>query len=527
MTYCAFVLHAPRMRLCLRLFLDLAGSLKACLLGCLLLLFFSGCASLPSAVARPVSQAWASPEQTRLGQLAQQSGVGQGPESGFYLLEHAQQALAARLALIAAAQKTLDLQYYAIHADETTEALLQALQAAAARGVRVRILLDDFNTTGKDAQVLKLAWVAGMELRLFNPLPGPRQSAFFRVLGSVTDIGQIQRRMHNKLFVADNALAITGGRNLGAIYFGQASDNNFVDMDVLSVGPVVRELSASFDQFWNNPLAYPAASLVTPQELTLPPPSSPLPPTPARPPQAALNLAELRLQKAPATLLADRASKLAASAEDVEEAQDTLVDGLLALLDRARRDVLIVSPYFVPGPRMMTQLAAIRRKGVRIRVLTNSLASNDAPAAHVGYARYRPELLAMGVELYELRALQTARLRIAGSSADSHASLHAKVIVLDSRLLVVGSMNLDLRSQLQNTEVALLIRSSVLARDATQRIESTLRDGAYRLSLQGGGLRWHAPGPVSDADADRDPDASLGLRLLVQLLAPFAPEEML
>lgn len=501
------------------------------------------CASLPDSVHRAESRAWPAPEQTWLGRLAVTAGAGSGKpraDSSFQLLDNAAAAFGARMALIDAAQRTLDIQSYAIHADGSTDQLFEALHRAAARGVRVRILLDDFNTSGKDAQVLALAFVPGIELRLFNPLPGTRSAQFLRVLRSLHDIPRIQRRMHNKLFVADNAMAIAGGRNLGDTYFGRDTDTNFVDLDVLASGRIVRDLSASFDLYWNNRLAFPAQALISRAELRalkkLGPPRPDAPataderPAPAelsRPPMPSTDLRQLNLVRAPSVMLVDKPSKLAADAEAIEETQDTLIDGLLQLVSAAQRDLLIVSPYFVPGPRMVAQFATIRQKGVRVRVLTNSLASNDAPAAHVGYARYRPQLVAMGVELYEMRAEQQASLRVFGSSSQSLASLHSKLVVVDEALVVIGSMNLDLRSQLQNTEVALAIRSSTLARQAKARLEPTLLQGAWRLSGDAQGLLWHAPQDSGLQDTRREPDASPGLRLLVKLLGPFAPDEML
>jgi cardiolipin synthase C len=480
------------------------------------------------------------------------------------------------MTLIKAAQKTLDIQYYAIFADETTERMFEALREAAARGVRIRILLDDFNTSGKNAQVLKLAFEKNFELRLFNPLPGGRGSLMFRILGNLKDTARMQRRMHNKIFVADNAVAITGGRNLGETYFGQSTGTNFVDIDVLAAGRIAQDLSRSFDQYWNNPLAYPVQSLMTEKEidaLKRPPPSAGNPGDPAVPggtAQAPAMLAgdggavnsipvekaastqpalpdstDLRLLTwtwAPSVLLVDKASKIAADADTTEESQDTAVDGLLQLMSQAKRNLLIVSPYFVPGARMMKQFADIRQRGVRVRVLTNSLASNDAPAAHVGYARYRKALLEMGIEIYEMRAEQEGSFSSFGSAAlaggsiggstggstsGSRASLHSKVVVIDDRLLVVGSMNLDLRSQLQNSEVAIVIRNRAISAEATRLIEPTLASGAYHVELENGQLVWRAPQGSQLKDSMVEPDASWGLKLMLKLIGPFAPDEML
>ena len=554
-----------------------SGSVRQWLVLMLLSFWVSGCASLPVDVQRPVSTALADPAQTRLGQLVQARAAKAGThnDTGFALVGNAELAFTSRMALIKEAQKTLDIQYYAIFADDTTERMFGALREAAGRGVRIRILLDDFNTSGKNAQVLKLAFEKNFELRLFNPLPGDRGSMAMRILTNLKDVSRIQRRMHNKIFVADNAIAITGGRNLGETYFGQSEGTNFVDIDVLAAGRMARDLSRSFDQYWNNPLAYPVPSLLSAEEIEALKPApaegakregggSPvaavlaaagegaLPagaqraldraasaPTPAPLPDST-DLGQLKWTWAPSTLLVDKPSKIAADADDVEEAQETTVDGLLQLMTQAKKDLLIVSPYFVPGERMMAQFAELRRRGVRMRVLTNSLASNDAPAAHVGYARYREALLGMGVELYEMRAEQEGTIRSVrwgsgsgggvgsnGSTSGSRASLHAKVVVVDGRLLVVGSMNLDLRSQLQNSEVAILIRSRALSQEATRMIEPALARGAYHVQAADGKLLWRAPQGSGLKDTGSEPDASLALKLLLKLIGPLAPEEML
>ena len=528
-------------------------------MGLLAACWLTGCASLPSEVDRPVSSALASNADTALGQAvaARAATAGTRNDSGFALVGSAELAFTSRMTLIQAAQKTLDLQYYAIHFDDTTERLFGALREAARRGVRVRILLDDFNTAGDNAQVLKIAFEHNIELRLFNPLPSSRGSPLFRIVSSLGDAARLQRRMHNKIFVADNAVAITGGRNLGDTYFGQSEGTNFVDIDVLAAGRIARDLSRSFDQYWNNPLAYPVQSLMSTQDIdalkrqsTTASPENPVGTGTGEPVSAAAadgapstrpalpDATDLRLLTwtwAPSVMLVDKPSKIAADADRVEESQDSAVDGLLQLMAQAQTELLIVSPYFVPGAQMMQQFADIRQRGVRVRVLTNSLASNDAPAAHAGYAHYRKALLALGVELYEMRSEQRGSVSSFGSAAGSsgsasgasRASLHAKVVVMDNALLVVGSMNLDLRSKLQNSEVAIVIRNRQLARQATELIAPGLSSGAYRVELLDGQLVWRAPQGSALKDARTEPDASLGLRWLVQMIAPFAPDDML
>ncbi|MGZ5182310.1 MAG: phospholipase D-like domain-containing protein [Ramlibacter sp.] len=537
----------------------------------------AGCASVPDPVPRTPSRALEAPEQTALGQLATARRGQARSDSGFMLLSSVDLAFSSRLALIDAAQRTLDLQYYAIHADASTEILLEHLRTAARRGVRVRILLDDFNTVGEDAQVLRLAFLPGVEMRLFNPLPGSRGSLFGKVLGSLHQADRIQKRMHNKLFIADNAWGVAGGRNLGDAYFGGDGKSAFVDLDVLAAGAIVRQMSASFDRYWNDELAYPVQTLLTRRDLERmrddkerndqharadAGPGALLPSAAASQPSAtvlpnatptavvsaqrpSLDLRQTTLTWAPATLLADQPGKVGPDDDEVQ-AGETVVDGLLQLMGQTRQEVLIISPYFVPGPQMMRLFADLRRRGVAVRVLTNSLASNDAPAAHAGYRHYRRDLLALGVELHEMRAdPATAELhggRASGSSAGgsglgsgvggsksgtSRASLHSKAVIIDRRLAVIGSMNLDLRSKQQNSEVALLIRSGALATAGAQLIENTFAHDAYRVELDGGRLHWRAPPGAGFADTDSEPDAGWGLKLLVDVLSPLAPESML
>jgi phosphatidylserine/phosphatidylglycerophosphate/cardiolipin synthase-like enzyme len=534
-----------------------------------------GCASLPANDGRAPSSAFAQPETTPLGQLVQarRAQATTRSDSAFHLLSTVDEALSSRIALIDGAQRTLDLQYYAIHADASTEVLLQGLRDAARRGVRVRILLDDFNSVGEDAQVLRLAFEPNVQIRLFNPIPGNRSNMIGRILTSLHDVGRMQKRMHNKLFLADNAWGITGGRNLGDQYFGGGDAQNFVDLDVLAAGRVVRDMSASFDRFWNNELAYPVQTLLDAEDLEhlrkWQPPSAPgagdakpqaaaLPVTASatvlpsvtptavvkadRPP---MDLRSIPMIWAPSVLLVDAPGKVGPGDDEVN-AGETVIDGLLSLMQQTQRDILIVSPYFVPGDKMLGVYEQLRKRGVRVRVLTNSLASNDAPAAHAGYARYRDQLLAMGVELYEMRsdpgtaaealgnkATQRRRGTLFGSGAGgskggaSRASLHSKAVIIDGRLSIIGSMNLDLRSQLKNSEVGLVIRSAPLAQLATRQVEETLTSAAYRLEKRDGRLHWRAPPGATFGDENSEPGASTKLKLLVRVLGPFAPEQML
>lgn len=564
----------------------------------LLVPLLGACAELPQNVQRPVSTALETVAGTPLATLVDERRAAANARfaSGFLLLAGPQAAYGSRLALVEAAQKTLDLQYYAIHADASAERLLLGVVAAARRGVRVRVLLDDFHSAGKDAQVMRLAFEPNIEMRMFNPVAGARGSAFWRMVSALSDFSRVQQRMHNKLFIADNAMGIAGGRNLGDAYFGHDASGNFVDLDVLAVGPIVQDLSRSFDSYWNNERAYPVQSLITQKELDAQRASlaaaeeeqgartepSPAPPAASGPLATAsapmapdadaaqrsrvwdrkpLDLTTARFVWAPAVVLVDKPAKIPAEssatteplapqpdtpspraavaaqgapAAHLEDNEDTVVDGLLQLMGQARRDLLIVSPYFVPGREITAAFAQARARGVRVRVLTNSLASNDAPIAHAGYARHRKELLGMGVDLYEMHSEATGVRRAfsatgsGSATGSSRAMLHSKLVIMDHRLLAVGSMNLDMRSQKQNTEIALLIRSTDLARRAGSSIEQALRDAAWHVELQaGGGLVWRAPQGSNLQDATSEPGASVPLQLLLLLLGPLAPDHLL
>ena len=538
-------------------------------------LLLTGCAaSLPKDVERPISTALSQPQSTELGLFVSQARPARAkPDaSAFALISGPRHALSSRMALVENAQKTLDLQYYAIHADQSTGRLLRAVVQAARRGVRVRVLLDDFHSTGPDAQVMRLAFVPNVEMRMFNPLAGSRASTIGRAWTLLTDFQRAQQRMHNKLFVADNTLAVIGGRNLGDAYFDASNVGNFVDLDVLAAGPIVKDLSLSFDRYWNNVRAYPVQSLISePDLLKLKTQFDQEDASgKAEPAQGAtaiedgsLNLNQIPWIWAQAMVLADSptkipfegaersaASELAGAAVlKADEASspppsatpalnaDSVVDGLLALIRSARQDLLVVSPYFVPGQEIMDAFRAARSKGVRIRVLTNSLASNDAPLAHAGYARHRKALLEMGIELHEMRS-EAANVRSAlragttgssgGSAGASRAMLHTKLLVIDGRLVAVGSMNLDMRSRLQNTEIAVLIASRRFSQLAGDSIDESLPENSWRVDLNPKGqLVWRAPQDSGLADSYSEPDASLGLRLMLQLLGPLAPDSLL
>lgn len=552
----------------------------------------AGCATLPDHVERPVSVALASTEaSTSLGRLARSSAPS-GDVSGFRLIPSGEEAYATLLTLADRAERTLDLQYFIIDSDNAVRELMRHVLAAAERGVRVRVLVDDLHSDGRDVAFLRFASHKNIDVRLFNPFPGGRMSNLTRFLSAAAEFRRVNRRMHNKAFIADNALAVTGGRNLGAEYFTQDKTTNFVDLDVLAAGPAVRQLSAAFDAYWNSEFAYPVQALAPKasdahppeqKEGNYPPPvtmsnapltpvphidvpttpidlgsasgpqasarsitdpeqrrlrnqtdlatTTPVDPLPLRPSPRDWFLADqiargrLRLEWAPARVVVDRPAKV--SGDDVEPGDERLAQTLMHLVDQAQHEVILISPYFVPGERGVAVAKGLHDRGVHLRVLTNSLAATDAPIVHVGYAKYRSALIDNGVELYELRPMVGERPKVIGSFRSAQASLHVKSVIIDRNTLVVGSMNIDPRSIALNTETGLVIRSPVLAQAVARLFDDSMGGSAYRVTQVDGHLRWTAHEGGKEIVVDHEPDVGFGRRAWIQMLGPFTPEELL
>ena len=488
----------------------------------------AGCASLPSHVVRDRTVALFPGPGTRLGRLVANSAE-PSQLSGIRLLVSGEEALQSLITLADNAERTLDIQYYIISQDASGRQLLRHVRAAAERGVRVRILVDDLNTAGEDRRFLSLGASPHIEVRLFNPFAGGRLALWSRFLFALNDIPRINHRMHNKLFIADNALAVTGGRNIGDEYFVRGAQSNFIDLDVIAAGPVVPQLSMSFDSFWNSRYAYPIGSL-TREHASAPAVAV------SEEPRAAtdadwlardLDADRLTLQWMPASVLADRPTKI--SADTAESDMETIADNIASLMRSAKQEVLVISPYFVPGKEGVALMRQLRAQGVRIRILTNSLASTDSPLVYDGYSHYRRELLRLGVELYEVRPRLGDRRSRFHPFHQSQASLHAKALVIDGRTVFIGSLNMDSRSRHTNSELGLVMRSPDIARQVASLFDDISADGSYRLSLTGKEeiLEWRCEEEGVMRSWRQDPGAGALKRLWLGILAPFAPEELM
>ncbi len=449
-------------------------------------LFVSGCTTIPGAnYPKEASTALGQPEATKLGRQVYTLAGKHPGSSGLRLLPSGIEGLQMRLELANAAERTVDLQYFTIQNDTTGKLLMSALVRAADRGVRVRMLIDDSDDIARDRQITALAAHPRIDIRIFNPFYTRGMLDLLRYVEFAVAGQRLNYRMHNKLFVVDNAAAIVGGRNVGDEYFQASSATNFGDFDVLAIGSVAKQLSSRFDEFWNSDLAIPVQALLLSkpsdeglrqyraeleQNLSTMQGSEYMQKLAKTPPFAKFIGRDNSLAWAKVEVLSDSPEK--GKVED-GEVQGTL---LRRRLGQAIRDVKseldVVSPYLVPGDGGMRLLEQLRARGVRVRVLTNSLASTDMPIVHAGYKHYRTRMLEDDIELYEVRPLP-GRPEKGGGSLTSPSSgqfaLHAKVFVLDQRYLFIGSMNFDRRSLRLNTEIGLLIDSPELARQVTAR----------------------------------------------------------
>jgi len=456
-------------------------------------------------------------------------------------------AFAYRAASAAASERTLDVQYYAWHDDLTGKLLAAELMRAAERGVRVRVLVDDVNARAKHDVLLVADQHPNLKVRIFNPFYS-RHGTLARIGEFLFNSRRLNRRMHNKAWIADNRIAIVGGRNIGDEYFGASAEANTRDLDLVMVGPIVADVSREFDEYWNSPNAVPVSRFEgrkpKPGELealvegarqfrdgagTTPYIAA------LRDPQQRADL----IAKAPPPLkvrhielLVDDPAKVGEKADATGADTSRVLLELADKVDQATQEVLIVSPYFVPGAQGTRSLTAEVARGMHIAVLTNSLAATDVAAVHAGYARYRRELLRGGVDLYEMKPLVGSgdgkrRLSVTGSS---EASLHTKAMVIDRHWVFVGSMNLDPRSAKLNTEMGVLVDSAELAEQLRGQFElDTSPEFSYRVVVEEPGheLVWYDRVDGKERRSEHEPDASVWRRMGATALRALPIESLL
>ncbi|RAU20422.1 hypothetical protein CU669_18385 [Paramagnetospirillum kuznetsovii] len=496
-----------------------------------MLLGLVACAPMRDDIVALASSAFDRPSETTLGRAYAPAQNRHRGESGFRLLNNGVSALMTRAALADQAERSIDLQTFIFDADEVGAFVLDHLIAAARRGVRVRLLLDDYQLELDDPILARLDAEPNMEVRLFNPFPDrARWSRSMQVSLNMETLG---KRMHNKVLVVDGELALLGGRNISNHYFEGPSDSNFRDIEVMAAGPVATQAAESFDRFWNSAMVKPVKALDVDGHT----------------PEAAEALADLMAQQvddhgpaveyrlrrdeimqrvsspfgliwAPAVVVAEppirQPNGAAKPSSEIARAH--------ALARKStKREVVYESAYFIPGDRGVEVLGDMVRRGVAVKVLTNSLASTDVVAVHAVYSLYRPALLESGIQLYEYRA-DAKRPEPAGHRVHlgrSDSALHAKIVIYDRNRLWIGSANFDPRSNRINTEIGVMIDSPILAEVVLNGIALDFEPNhSWQLELNPGAatgpVAWigEVEGEMTRLDTEPEADLWRGLKTL-------------
>ncbi len=470
-------------------------------------LLLAACAQLPVHPGLPVVNATPPAQDTPLDRTLSAAEARHPGESGFRLVIEGMEAFVIRLHSARLAGRSLDVQTYLWHADDTGAYLARQILEAADRGVKVRLLVDDLDARARNAGFAALAAHPNIDVRLFNPFASRKGGLQFATEGA-RDFKRINRRMHNKSWIADNRLALVGGRNLGDEYFAASGEVNFVDLDFAMIGPVVRDVSATFDRFWNSSAAW-SMELLDPEAVN----------------DAALARVRARLEERTRDAGSGRYAQALRGSDGVQRlvegdwplqwsskyrfvsddpakvtmkkrdaARAAVAAAIVPLLRNARQSLQVISPYFVPGKQGTAGLIERVKAGAKVQVLTNSLAANDVASVHGGYSRHRQALVEGGVDLFELKPASAPpppkpeEKSLIGSSG---ASLHTKALASDGRAVFVGSYNLDPRSTWLNTEQGVLVEDETLAAQVGEIFAlQTSGNRAWRVTLDGGSLRW-------------------------------------
>jgi putative cardiolipin synthase len=502
---------------------------------CLTLVIIGWRSRLPSLEGRSVSKALVDTAETRLGKSISPLLDAHPRLSGVYLLPNSRDAFAARWRLAEAAERTLDVQYYIWEKDMTGTLMFEALHAAADRGVRVRLLLDDNNTSGLDPVLAALDAHPNIEVRLFNPfvIRKPR-------LGYLTDFSRANRRMHNKSFTADNQATIIGGRNIGDEYFGAAEGSLFVDLDVMAVGPIVHEVSNDFDRYWACASSYPLGRIVRavdPQRI-------------AEITSAAKGVERDPAAEAYVTAIRDSPFVRAMVEQQLDFEWSTVrmvsddpakglgrappdklfAEQLREIVGDPLSDMELVAAYWVPAATGTERFVAMAQRGVKVKVLTNSLEAADGPYVYSGYAKRRKALLKAGITIYEMRRLSPEKdeNKRAGPLGSSGSSLHAKTFSVDRSRIFVGSFNFDPRSRKLNTELGFVIDSPALAQTIEAAFHKNIPASSYEVHLSDSNdLYWLERRGSGLIRYDKEPGTSWWLRAAAWLLSLLPIEWLL
>ncbi len=498
----------------------------------LIVLGIAGCARLPELPDKSVSQAWQQPETTRIAKFfAKAAPLGSEGKSAVRLISLPHEAFHTRYSLAALAEHSLDFQYYLWKGDHTGSLLLQRALEAADRGVHVRILIDDIYHHGRDPLYAAIAAHSNAEVRVFNP---KAHRGIGRNLEMLFRMSRLNHRMHNKIFLVDNAAAILGGRNIGDDYFGTDPRLDFHDLDAVAIGPVAQLAGDAFDTYWNSPLAVPADALYPKQvgsdelqqlrdqlantyeehlnELAYPLPED------AQMSLEALAQIRSEFEWVDAEIVVDDLARFE------EHRESDIFEFLNGLAQKSERELLLQTAYLIPTDATIEGFKRMVDRGVRVRIMTNSLRSNNHLAVHAHYKKHRKALLEAGVELYELRIDDTLFEYLRESAtqiADSRAGLHTKAFVIDGQTAVIGSYNMDPRSRVWNSEIALIVRDTTIAEQVQTLMQEAMSPAnAYQVVLnEDGQLRWILDLPEGRQVFTQDPESTWAQRTLANIIS--------
>jgi putative cardiolipin synthase len=494
-----------------------------------LFLTLTACASIPRDFEQIPSKSWQHPEQTRLGKFFEEYSPDDPSLSGVRLLAHPREAFRARFGFAALAEKSLDLQYYLWKSDLTGQLLLYRALEAADRGVQVRILIDDIYHSGRDNNYGAIDSHPNVEIRVYNPM-GSRGAG--KGANMVYHKGTLDHRMHNKIFLADSAVAVLGGRNIGDDYFGVDEKLNFRDLDVLAVGPAAKEAGKAFDMYWNSPAAVPINVLLKKpvegdalklRREGLRASLDEMEALPYTVPKAENEIRETLEQLAEDLVWAETEIIIDSLERFQGGSESAFVELTNRMAEEMEREIVIETAYLIPAQEGIDKVAELTERGVRVRILTNSLRSNNHATVHAHYKKYRKRMIEAGVELHELRPdpeilehFKKEHDRV----AESHAGLHSKAFVVDRRLSMIGSYNMDPRSRIWNSEIGLLIDSEEFAEQVLEIMERDLDPAnSYRVTLdEKGDLVWTAEGPDGPVTWHKEPETTAWQRLMVRLM---------
>ncbi|MEO8922874.1 MAG: phospholipase D family protein [Caldimonas sp.] len=522
------------------------GRQVACIALAAFALGLAGCGTLPANVGRTDTSALPPNPDSPLVKMSERS-LPAPDQTGVRLLPLGAFSLDTRIQLAQRASSSLDVQYYQFEPDSTGRLLMTALRDAALRGVRVRLLVDDLYTTQSDPFLRGLASFPNFEVRLFNPFCCARSSGVAgRYAASIFDFGRLNHRMHNKMFLADDVMAVVGGRNIADEYFLRSAESNFVDMDAFVMGAVVNDMSKIFDRYWNSEVVYPINDIGEPlgdmlvRQKAFDAALASLPPSPpADPPTVDVlgygplsedfDAGQVGLQWGKARAFADPPEKLLSKTPKIAF-ETSVTNDVMMQVWQAKSDLVLTSPYMIPGDMGMQSIRNLEKEHVKVTVITNSLAATDEPLVHNGYARYRPAMLEAGVNLYELSPTRTQTTKRLGMFGKSLGRLHAKTAVIDKRIVFIGSMNLDPRSASTNTEFGMFIDSRALAKELLRVVNIAKLESAYEVRFAPKSttqLQWLTIQDDKETILTVEPESSFWMRVENMMFGWFVSDQLL